>query len=48
MSINYETGWIGEQVKCDLCAYSWVAVYHSSCDRLECMNCGNMVYFESV
>ena len=37
-----ERGWIGEPVKCDLCAYKWVAVYHEDCDKLECPNCRNM------
>mgnify|MGYP000034041562 CR=1 FL=1 len=43
-----EPGWLGEQVKCDLCGYEWTAVYHESCDKLECSNCGNMVMFEKL
>ena len=42
-----DKGWVGEKVTCDLCSYSWIAVYNVSCERLECTNCGNMVYFES-
>ena len=41
-----ETGWLGESVVCDLCGYEWVAVYHEDCDKLECPNCENMVYFD--
>ena len=32
-------GWKGELIKCDLCSYSWTAVYHQSCDHLQCPNC---------
>jgi len=41
-----ETGWLGESVVCDLCGHEWVAVYHEDCDKLECPNCENMVYFD--
>lgn len=41
-----EKGWLGSQVKCDLCGHEWTAVYHESSDRLECSNCGNMVMFD--
>lgn len=40
--------WTNEIVKCDLCTNEWNAVYETSCDHLECPNCGNMVYFEIV
>lgn len=41
-----ETGWIGEDVECDLCGHKWKAVYHEDCEKLECPNCENMVNFE--
>lgn len=41
-----DKGWIGAIVECDLCTNKWTAVYHEDCDKLECPNCGNMVYFE--
>lgn len=44
----HEKGWLGNMVKCDLCAHEWVAVYHVDCDRLECPNCLNMVLFEEI
>ncbi|MFT6879105.1 MAG: hypothetical protein ACJARG_000029 [Arcticibacterium sp.] len=40
--------WANEIVKCDLCTTEWNAAYETSCDRLECPSCGNMVYFEIV
>jgi len=40
--------WISSMVKCDLCGFEWVAVYHISCDKLECNSCGNMVDFENL
>ena len=43
-----ETGWLGQEVKCDLCGHEWTAVHHESCDKLECSNCGNMVMFEKL
>lgn len=39
-------GWLGSKVKCDLCSYEWVAVYHEDCDKLECPNCNNTVIFQ--
>lgn len=38
--------WLSAKVTCDLCSYSWVAVYHEDSDRLECANCENMAHFE--
>ncbi len=43
-----EKGWRSEKVKCDLCGFTWIAIYHESCDKLECKNCNNMVYFEII
>ena len=40
--------WISSIVKCDLCGFEWVAVYHKDCDKLECNGCGNMVDFENL
>lgn len=40
--------WRGAKVKCDLCNYEWIAVYHRDCDKLECTNCTNMSHFEEV
>ncbi len=33
-------GWIGEEVKCDICTQGWVAVYREDTQKLECPNCG--------
>lgn len=41
-----DKNWIGSKVKCDLCGYAWVAVYHKSSEKLECPNCKNMVYYD--
>lgn len=35
-------------VKCDLCGYEWVAVRPAGLIKLECPNCGNVVYFENL
>ena len=43
-----DKGWTGNYVKCDLCGFKWVAVYHESCDKLECKQCGNMVRFHHL
>jgi len=40
--------WRGAKVKCDLCSYEWIAVYHIYSDKLECENCGNISHFEEV
>lgn len=40
--------WISSKVKCDLCSYEWIAVYHQDSERLECNKCGNMVHFENL
>ena len=40
--------WIAAKVKCDLCNYEWIAVYHKDSEKLECKNCGNMPHFEEV
>lgn len=40
--------WKGGKVRCDLCNYEWIAVYHVNCKHLECPNCGNMVYYEEI
>ena len=36
------------KVKCDLCNHEWVAVRPEGLIKLECPNCGNMVYFENI
>ena len=36
------------KVKCDLCAYEWVAVRPLNTPKLECPNCGSIVYFENL
>ena len=41
-------GWIGGNVKCDLCGQEWLAVYHESSDKLECPHCKQMNYFEPI
>ena len=43
-----EIGWLGQQVKCDLCGHEWTAVYHESSDRIECPECGHMSMFETI
>lgn len=43
-----ETGWIGAKVECDVCRNQWIAVYHESCEQLECNNCEAMVNFELI
>lgn len=35
-------------VECDLCSHQWVAVRPLGLEKLECPNCGNMVYFENI
>lgn len=35
-------------VKCDLCGFKWVAVRSEGLTKLECKQCGNMVYFENL
>lgn len=39
-------GWISAMLKCSICNNEWIGVYHSSCEKLECHNCGLMVHFE--
>jgi hypothetical protein len=46
--LNKNIGWVGAKVQCDICAHDWVAVYHSSCDKLECPNCKNITSFEII
>lgn len=36
------------QVKCSVCNHSWAAVRPKGVQKLECPNCGGMVYFENV
>jgi hypothetical protein len=36
------------QVKCDLCGKEWTAVRPEGLVKLECPECGNMVYFENI
>ena len=38
--------WCAGFVKCDLCNFIWLAVYHEDSERLECKNCSNMAYHE--
>lgn len=38
--------WAASIVECDLCGYEWIAVFDPECEKLECPNCGNMVYYE--
>ena len=45
---EYSKGWIGAKVECDVCRSQWVAVYHESCDQLECNTCDKLVNFEIV
>ncbi len=40
--------WRSAKVKCDLCNYEWIAVYHRDSEKLECTNCTNMSHFEEV
>lgn len=35
-------------VKCDLCAYEWVAVRPKYTEKLECPNCSNITNFENI
>ena len=43
-----ERGGMGSVVECDICMHKWIAVFHSSCERLECPNCGNMAHYEII
>jgi len=43
-----EKVWISAKVKCDLCNYEWIAVYHKDSEKLECDDCENVSYFEVV
>lgn len=38
--------WAGSKVKCDLCSNIWIAVFEVTCEKLECPNCKNIVYYE--
>jgi primosomal protein N' len=48
MTEDETLSWIGSKVRCDLCNFKWVAVYHKDSKKLECKNCGNMSHFEQV
>lgn len=48
MSEDNKKVWRSGKVKCDLCSYEWIGVYHKDSEKLECTNCENMVYFEST
>ena len=37
---NKDKFWITQEVECDICIYSWVAVYYKDCKELVCPNCG--------
>lgn len=34
-------GWYAAQATCDICGYSWTAVYPEVCHVLECAKCGH-------
>lgn len=38
-----QAGWTAAIVRCVLCNTTWTAMFHISCERLECPECGNMV-----
>ena len=40
--------WTGSNVKCDLCGNEWLAVFDANCEKLECINCDNMVNYELI
>ena len=44
--LSIDCDWIGNKVKCDLCAHEWWAVYIKSISKLECPHCKNMTQFE--
>lgn len=48
MNEDNKNVWISAKVKCDLCSYGWIAVYHRDCNKLECTNCTNISHFEEV
>lgn len=44
---SWDTEW--SKVKCDLCSHEWVAIRPAiGLTKLECPECGNMVYFENI
>ena len=43
-----ETGWLAQQIKCDLCGHKYISVHHESSDRLECPECGHISMFETI
>lgn len=46
--LNKNTGFIGSKVRCGTCNNEWIAVFHSSTDKLECPNCVNISSFDIV
>lgn len=40
--------WIAGRVKCDLCNHVWLSVFHSTCKKLECPNCGFMANYDLI
>jgi len=46
--LNKNTGWIGSKVICGTCNNEWIAVFHSTTDKLECPNCTNLSSFEII
>jgi len=41
-----QNGFVGTSVICDLCSYTWVAVFEKVTEKLECPNCHNMTNIE--
>ena len=33
--------WTTSSIVCDLCGFTWIAVYHKDSEKLECPNCQN-------
>lgn len=38
--------WCAGFVKCDLCGFIFLVVYHYNSERIECINCNNMAHYE--
>ena len=39
-------GWCAGFVKCDLCGFIALYVYHKDTERIQCIHCNNMVHYE--
>jgi len=43
-----ESGWISAIVECDICTYTWNAVYYSECNKLQCPHCMELVNYTII